>query len=142
MLHSKVSKRYARALLQWAGEKEKAIARSALREVEAIARREKNLDKFGKSTLSQAAVILDFGVQAQPVLLMNLKDKRKDWKVRFWVADILGYVGDEGSAGALWNMEKNLRERKEVRQRARLALRAIEKREKLTASRRSSRPSQ
>ena len=122
-------------------DKEAPLAQGILNQVETAARKAKTLEELGKETLSQSAEILDLGEAAQKPLLEALKDRKKDWKLRFWVVDILGYVGDGASEGALLKAARNSKENKLVRGRAKKALREV--RERISASKsRPSRPSQ
>ncbi len=116
------------------------ITRDTLRRVEAVSKSQPSLERFGKSTLAESAILLDLGAGAAPGLILYLKDRKKDWKMRFWAADMLGYVGDEGAVKPLRKIAESFREKKEVRKRARVAIKEIERR--FSASRSSSHPSE
>ncbi|OGR86206.1 MAG: hypothetical protein A3A86_00720 [Elusimicrobia bacterium RIFCSPLOWO2_01_FULL_60_11] len=108
-----------------AGPREDRITLATLKRVEAVARREPSLDKFGRSTLQESAVLLDLSTQAVPGLLKHLRAKRTDWKARFWAVDMLGYVGDARAAGRLRGIASNRGEKALVRERAKRALKEI-----------------
>lgn len=83
-----------------------------------IAGRTKSLDSFGRSTMAQASEILDAGTPCVEFLSGNLSRRDLDWRVRYWIADILGYLKSEASARVLKKMMFDKNERKEVRKRA------------------------
>lgn len=101
-----------------AGRNEDQLARSTLAQVESLARASRSLDRLGKDTMTQAATFLDLGDDGLPVLVRASIDRRKDWKVRFWTVDLLGYVGREDTVPYLLQAAANARERREVRLRA------------------------
>jgi HEAT repeat protein len=111
-----------------AGAREDAIARGALKRVEAISRSEASLERFGKSTLSESAILLDLGSEAQPELLRSLRKKQGDWKLRYWVIDMLAYVGDPSAEKILVKISKSRKENPQVRKRAAESLREIKRR--------------
>ena len=101
-----------------AGEREDQIVRSVLSEVEQISKKSGTLESLGKKTLGQSATLLDLGEESCPVLLKALKDPGEDWKVRYWIADLLGYVGNAKALPALLAVVKNPKENRRVRLRA------------------------
>jgi hypothetical protein len=107
------------------------LARSSLAQVESLAKTSRSLDQLGKDTLTQAATFLDLGKTGLPVLTPAVNDRRKDWRVRFWAADLLGYVGVEASVPYLMKAAANEKERKEVRLRALDSILGICERENL-----------
>jgi hypothetical protein len=104
------------------------LARTALREAERICRASRTLEQFGKSTLSQSVAILDMENASLPPLLETAKNRSKDWKLRFWAVDLLGYVGNEETAPALLAIVRNSGERRTVRLKALSALMEISER--------------
>ncbi len=112
----------------WGGAREDEIAGTALREVRYISGHSRSLDMFGKGTVSQSAVVLDLSTAAQPALFKELREN-KDWKVRYWVADILGYVGDAQALDPLFRVARRKGEKTETRLRALDSLGQIAKRQ-------------
>src|SRR4051812_26860263 len=80
--------------------KQEAIAGSVLRRVEAISAKVKTLDSLGKSTLEESAQIMDLDRDSERPLVKALRGS-KDWKVRYWAADMLAYVGRDAAGGEL-----------------------------------------
>ena len=101
----------------WAGQREEDLTLSALKEVDAVALRSSSLDAFGKATLSQSTVILDLGSQAQAPLLRFLNDRQQDWMTRYWVADMLGYIGDQSALEGLLQVVRKRGENAQIRMR-------------------------
>lgn len=91
---------------------------SILSEVESICKRSKTLEAAGKETLSQSATLLDFGESTLPVLLKTLNNRKKNWKMRYWITDLLGYVGNKKTVYTLLKIAGNEKEIKEIRLRA------------------------
>lgn len=111
-----------------AGVREDEITASTLKRVEVVARKTPNLNKFGKSTVGEGAIVLDLGEDALPELHKYIKEGRKDWKARFWAVDMLGYVGGPSSVPILLSAAGNRAEKLEIRARARSSLREIAER--------------
>ncbi len=109
----------------FAGAEEDRITAAALKRLESISRREPQLDRFGKSTLSESAVLLDLGKESVPGIMKYLKRKNGDWKVRYWAVDMLGYVGNASENEALKKICGDRKERFEIRVRARESLKLI-----------------
>ena len=86
--------------------------------MESAAGKSNSLRLLGKRTLAQGAVILDLGAESLPVLLEALTDRGRDWKVRYWAADMLGYVGDGQTAYVLMEVARDGKENGPVRVRA------------------------
>ena len=51
------------------------------------------LDYLGRNTMAEAVKIMDAGVGASEVLIKRLKTAY-DWKFRFWIVDLMGYIPD------------------------------------------------
>ncbi len=94
------------------------IVESTLAQVEYLARSMETLEHFGKNTLEQASTVLDMGPDACPTLAKWLKNRRKDWKTRYWVADMLAYVGRADSVKPLMRAVRSEKEHRSVRLRA------------------------
>ena len=71
------------------GIQEKLRVHCAMHEVVSIARSSKGLEEFGKKTMIQSKQLLDGGVGG--IEVWGKYHNAYDWKVRFWVADMLGY---------------------------------------------------
>ncbi len=94
------------------------IVESTLGQVDALARSLDTLEVFGKSTLEQSATVLDMGPESAPILAQWLRNRRKDWKTRYWAADMLAYVGKPDSIQPLLRCARNEKEAATVRIRA------------------------
>jgi len=92
---------------------------SALRRIE---RRSTSLDQFGRSTMAQAARILAIGPPAIPFLSRNLSDSSTRWRLRYWIADMLGYLQHPDAVRVLTRLRKNKAEHAKVREKARKSL--------------------
>jgi hypothetical protein len=75
----------------------KKIDDETVQKVEKILKRVENISKnkglefLGRSTMSESVELMDMGVKVCPVLVSKLKIS-KDWKLRFWLVDLLGYI--------------------------------------------------
>lgn len=69
---------------------DKAQVRRIVGQVARISTGCSTLDELGRSTLAQSAALLDMGPDA--VYCLSLCLDSSDWRVRFWVVDILGYL--------------------------------------------------
>lgn len=94
------------------------IVESTLAQVDSLARSMETLELFGKNTLEQASTVLDMGPDACPTLAKWLKNRRKDWKTRYWVADMLAYVGRADTIKPLMRAVRSEKEHRAVRLRA------------------------
>ncbi|GEM_PF-1880056 len=97
-------------------EETKQKIESILYRVEEIAR-ENPLEYVGKNTMSEAVEIMDTGPQTAPILIGWLKGTR-NWKMRFWIVDMLGYVGGVDNILPLIEVIENPDENIHVRLRA------------------------
>ena len=96
----------------------KDLSKGILDQVETAARKARTLEELGKETLGQSAEILDLGEASQKALLGTLKNRKKDWKLRYWAADILGYVGNGSAVGPLLSAAGDSRHDRRVRLRS------------------------
>lgn len=94
------------------------IVESTMRQLENISRVCVSLDEFGKNSLEQSAVVLDMGAGAQMVLGKWLSNKKKDWKVRYWAADMLAYIAPANATKTLMRRIRDNRENRLIRLRA------------------------
>lgn len=110
-----------------AGEEEELL-QSTLKEVEFIAKNTKTLEAFGKETLSQSQIFLDLKSSGVPLLLQTLKRKEKNWKVRYWACDMLGYVGEAEAEKELLSLVSDQSQARLLRLRALDSILEIERR--------------
>lgn len=94
-----------------------------MHEVENISRSTDNLDEFGKRTLKQGKEILDIGAKCIYVLSWYLDNP--DWKVRFWIVDIMGYLKNMEAERPLSRVIDNPDEEKTVKDRALKSLKKL-----------------
>lgn len=90
--------------------------KSILEGVEDIARQH-DLDYFGRSTLKESVEIMELGAKASPVLVERLK-MSKNWKFRFWIVDMLGYIPHRDNIVPLIEVIEDCTEEEIVRLRA------------------------
>jgi hypothetical protein len=102
---------------------EKARVRSVIKEVENISRHCETLDEFGMATVSQGKKILSMG----PVAVYALSNwlESPDWKVRFWITDMLGYLENPDAKRPLLRVIRNGAEKQIVREQAQRSLKRI-----------------
>ena len=98
-----------------------------LKKVESIAEKH-NLDYLGLSTMSEAVEIMDIGAAAVPVLVKKLKDSA-NWKLRYWIVDIMGYIPCRSNIVPLIEVIEDSREKEIVRIRACESLKELRYRE-------------
>lgn len=108
---------------------EEQLASSVLSQVRFIASKTKTLEELGKQTLSQAAIFLDMKESALPILHRALKPAEKNWKVRYWVCDLLGYIGNAETSQKLLQIVGDENEVNLTRRRALDSILEIERRE-------------
>jgi HEAT repeat protein len=80
-----------------ADEEALARARYVVAQVEQIALKEDNLDRVGYLSMQPTARLLDLGKKCSPVLVQIIRDREKDWKLRYWACDLMGYLGDRAN---------------------------------------------
>jgi HEAT repeat protein len=98
---------------------QKTEVRSVVRQVVLISRASTSLDEVGKRSLKQSTVILKIGAPAVYALSLYLSDS--DWKVRYWIADMLGYLENPDARRPLLRLINN-DQNETVRQRAQRSL--------------------
>ncbi len=81
------------------------------------ASREKTLENLGRSTMSESVALMDMGDRIAPILIQELKSG-SNWKFRFWLVDMLGFVGGYGNILPLVEVIEDNSEREKVRLRA------------------------
>jgi hypothetical protein len=100
-----------------------AQARRIVHQVELISRRCGGLDDLGRNTLKQSTVLMKMGPSAVYVLSNSLTTP--DWKVRFWIADLMGYLGNADAQRPLFRLLQNQNENIRVRRQAYRSLRKL-----------------
>jgi HEAT repeat protein len=101
----------------------KVQVRNIVARVGAVSRRVRTLDELGRQTLGQSRQILDKGASAVYALSPCLDTP--DWKVRFWIADILGYLDNPDAQRPLFRLLGNPQENRKVRRQAYRSLRRL-----------------
>ncbi len=76
------------------------------------------LEEFGKKLLTQSSVVLDMPEMSRPILVRTARNLDKDWKVRYWCVDMLGYIGTQKSVRTLQKILLNENEMGPVRARS------------------------
>jgi hypothetical protein len=103
---------------------EKAKVRSVISEVENISRECDTLDEFGRKTIAQGNEMLAIGSSAVYTLSSCLNNT--DWKVRFWIADMLGYLDNKDAKRPLSRLINDKKENVKVRNQAENSLKRLE----------------
>ncbi|MBN1822931.1 MAG: HEAT repeat domain-containing protein [Endomicrobiales bacterium] len=75
-----------------------------------------DIEELGKQTLAHAQEILDMGPSA--VYALSLHMGEPDWKVRFWIIDIMGYLENYDAKRPLLRAINNRHEKKAVKEQA------------------------
>ncbi len=76
-----------------------------------------SLNYLGQNTMNEAVMIMDMGKKTSPVLGRELR-KNFNWKYRYWLVDILGYIEDRNNIIPLIEIIENENENLKVRLRA------------------------
>ena len=84
-----------------ADEEALARARHIVAQVEQIALKEDSLDRVGYLSMQSTARLLDLGKKCSPVLVQIIRDREKDWKLRYWACDLMGYLEDRANIMSL-----------------------------------------
>lgn len=87
-----------------------------LKRVENVARQH-DLDYLGRSTLKESVEIMELGVKVSHVLVEKLK-LTGNWKFRFWIVDMLGYIPNRDNIVSLIEVIEDSTEEELVRLRA------------------------
>jgi len=82
------------------------------------------LDYLGRSTMSESVELMDMGAKVIPVLVEKLK-VTDNWKLRFWIVDIMGYIPSKDNILPLIEVIEDNTEREEVRLRSCESLREL-----------------
>lgn len=83
-----------------------------------------SLENLGRGSMSESVALMDIGEPAARVISMKLKEKN-NWRYRFWLVDMLGYVGGEGNITPLIEVVEDSSENIRVRLRAAESLREL-----------------
>jgi len=95
----------------------KARVRSIVKAVEKISKRSGTLDEFGQRTVGQGKSVLSIGPIAV-YALSNCLSAEPDWKVRFWIADMMGYLENPDAVRPLTRLRDDSSQDKRVRKQA------------------------
>jgi len=95
----------------------KARVRSIVKAVENISKRSGTLDEFGQRTVGQGKAVLSIGPGAV-YALSNCLSAETDWKVRFWIADMMGYLENPDAVRPLTRLRDDSSQDKRVRKQA------------------------
>jgi len=98
--------------------------REYLSEVERICQNGSDIESIEELTMSQSARLIDLGKAVSPILVGVVQDKTKNWKLRYWACDLLGYIDDENDILPLVAIVEDSEEEEKVRF---CALRALAK---------------
>lgn len=109
-----------------------SLIKNALSSVETTARRCKNLKTLGQNTIEETTLLLDIGPSHLSFLSNYLSAHKKDWRVQFWLVDLLGYIGNQATAVELTAVLANPNERTIVKKQALQSIEQIAKRNQLT----------
>ena len=77
----------------------------------------RSLENLGRTTMNEAVVLMDLGNDISSIIIKALK-QNGNWKYRFWLVDILGFVGGTGNIIPLVEVIEDTSEHLEVRLRA------------------------
>jgi len=102
----------------------KAKVYSIVREVESISRKSRTLDELGSASVLQGQEMLSAGPGAVYVLSNCLANP--DWKVRFWIIDMLGYLENPDARRPLMRVIRNVSEKKQLREEAQRSLKRLD----------------
>ncbi len=103
---------------------QKAKVRSIIKEVRAISIQCDELEDFGRKTIEQGKQMLSVGPFAVYALSNCLDDP--DWKVRFWITDMLGYLENPDARRPLMRVINNVSEEEQVRRQAESSLKKLD----------------
>ncbi len=91
-------------------------AESVLKKVEEIAKKY-DLGYLGRNTMNESVEMMDIGTAVSPVLVEKLKVSQ-NWKFRFWIVDILGFIANKDNIIPLIEVIEDNTEKEIVRLRA------------------------
>jgi len=92
-------------------------------QLEKISKKCGTLEEFGRQTVTLGMNILSIGPSA--VYVLSPRINNQDWKVRFWIVDILGYLGNPDAERPLTRVINNETEQEEVREQAAKSLKRL-----------------
>ncbi len=84
-----------------------------------------DLTRIGIRTQGHAAQIMRMGAEAAPRIVRDLRNPRLNWRYRFWLVDLSGYLREPRLAGPLLSIAEDPRAQAAVRRRAVTALVAL-----------------
>lgn len=96
-------------------EEKKRVA-AIMAEVSKISKSTEDLNEFGKMSMQQASAL--FAVGSNSIYVLSLYTGSEDWKIRFWIADILGFMDNPDAQRPLLKMYRNPFEKDIIRKRA------------------------
>jgi hypothetical protein len=76
-----------------------------------------SLESLGRSTMKESVDIIDMGPLAVSHLIRRIK-KTRNWKMRYWLVDMLGYIDSRDGLWPLLEIIEDPAEKEEVRLRA------------------------
>jgi len=103
---------------------QKARVRAIIAQVGKISSGSASLEDFGRATMGQSKAILAMGPPAVYALSNCLGDP--DWKVRFWITDMLGYLDNPDAKRPLKRVLDSSSEKVEVKRRAGESLKRLD----------------
>ena len=103
---------------------QKAEVRAIVNEVQSISKRCRTLDEFGRKTIEQGKKVLSIG-ECAVYPLSTCLDDNTDWKVRFWIIDMLGYLENPDARRPLLRTINNAAEKEIVKQQAEKSLKRL-----------------
>ena len=86
-----------------------------LKRVRITAGESQSLDSLGLATMAEAIEIMEIGSGAVKILTEELKREKEDWRIRFWLIDMLGYLNHEYAVEPLASIMLNSSEKRENR---------------------------
>jgi len=89
--------------------------KSILKRVRIKADESEGLDSLGLATMEEAIEMMGVGLGAVKILTEELEKEKEDWRIRFWLIDMLGYLNNEYAVRLLTSIMLNSNERRENR---------------------------
>ncbi len=88
---------------------------SILKRVRIKADESQDLDSLGIATMEEAIEMMKVGSGAVKILTEELEGEKDDWRIRFWLIDMLGYLNHEYAVRMLASIMLNSNEKRENR---------------------------